>query len=140
MAKTYNPKNHAVTVMGYPMSGFGDTFISVAYNADAFTTVIGADGEVSRVQSSDMSGEITLTLKQTSASNDVLSDLAIADRLLGLTTGPVFIKDIGGTTVVMASEAWIKKMPDLELGKDGSEREWVLSCGNIQMFVGGNPL
>lgn len=138
MAKTYNPKLVSVSFAGFPLSGFGDTYISAERNTDAFTVVVGADGESSRVASADRSGKVTITLKQTSLSNDVLSALAVTDELSGLGTGALFIKDIGGTTLVEAQEAWIVKIPNVELGKDGAEREWVLECGQLNILVGGN--
>jgi len=138
MAKTFNPKLVSVSFAGYQLSGFGDTFISAERNTDAFTLVKGADGETSRVASADRSGKVTITLKQSSLSNDILSGLAALDELSGLGTGSLLIKDIAGTTLLEAQEAWISKLPSVTMGKEGSEREWVIECGELLMLVGGN--
>lgn len=136
--KTYNPKLVAVSFANIPLTGFGDTFISAERNSDAFSVVVGADGEVSRVQSADRSGKVTITLKQTSLSNDLLSAYALADELTGLSVGSLLVKDIAGTTLLSAQEAWISKMPAVEMGKDGAEREWVIECAHLIINVGGN--
>lgn len=138
MAKTYNPAKVAVSFAGFPLSGFGDTFISAERNEDAFAVVIGADGEASRVANANKSGRVTITLKQTSLSNDVLSNLAVADELGNLSTGALMVKDVSGTTVLLAQEAWIVKRPTVEFGKEGSDREWILETGNLEIFSGGN--
>ena len=51
-------------------------FISVERDTDAFTKVVGADGEGMRSKSNDKSATITITLMQSSSSNDALSAIA----------------------------------------------------------------
>jgi hypothetical protein len=48
------------------------------------------------------------------------------------------IKDAAGTTVVKSMNARIKKFPDSERGKDVSSVEWVVECGKLDIFIGGN--
>jgi len=141
VVKTYDPKKCLVIIGGVPMSGFGeDTFVAVARDEDAFTKVVGADGEVSRSKSANRAGSLTLTLMQTSLSNDVLSALAAADELDGRGVVPVLIKDLTGTTTLFAAHGWIRKVPDVELGKDIGTREWVIDTADMDVFVGGTLL
>mgnify|MGYP000032262258 CR=1 FL=1 len=135
--KTYDPKSVVVTVGGYPISGFADgTFITVERSSDAFTKVVGADGEVSRAKSADRSGSVTFTLMQTSNSNAVLSAFAIADENTGAGVVPILIKE--GNSIVFAAEGWVRKLPNAEWGKEVGNREWVFDCAVIQMEHGGN--
>jgi hypothetical protein len=50
----------------------------------------------------------------------------------------VFIQDLNGTTKVQGTEAWIKKVADVALGKDIAAREWTLRVAHMRMFTGGN--
>lgn len=137
--KTYSPKKVSVVIGGFIISGYAEgSFVKVEYEDDAFTKVTGADGETSRTHSANISGTITLTLLQTSESNDVLSGLHIADRLSLQGVVPVLIKDNNGTTFAGAPEAWIKKMPESEFAKEMGEREWVIDCGALLYTTGGN--
>jgi hypothetical protein len=136
--KSYDPKQVIVTVGGAPMSGFADgTFIAISRQNDAFTSVAGADGEVARAKSNDKRGEMTITLMQTSLSNDILSGIATLDEKSNLGVVPVIVKDLSGTTTFFSGTAWIRKIPDSEFGKEIANREWVLELADMDIFVGG---
>ena len=136
---TYASDEVRIIVGGIPISGLADgTFVSVARDEQAFTKVTGADGTTSRAKSANRSGSITLTLSQTSPSNDVLSALAVADEETGAGVVPVLIKDGSGRSVHATDAAWVQKMPDAEDGKEITDREWVLDCARITNFIGGN--
>lgn len=137
--KTYSPKKVVVIWGGQPLTGYVDgSFVKVAQAGDAFTKYVGADGEVSRVASADESGQISVTLKQTSGSNDYLSSEHRTDRRL-LTGGkPLIVEDTSGRTLHSCAEAWIVKMPDDEKGKEINGVEWVFDCEKLDSFIGGN--
>ena len=137
--ETYSPKKVYILVGPHIIQGYADgTFVKVARSTDNFTLSVGADGEPSRVHSPDKSGTITVTLQQTSDSNDVLSALSIADDLSLRGTVPVLVKDNNGRTLVESNTAWVKKLPDSEYSKEMSQREWVLECAELNILVGGN--
>ena len=136
---TYDPANVIVSIGGTPMSGFADgTFVMVSRDEDAFSKVSGADGEVSRAKSNNRSGSLTLTLMQTSMSNDILSAIALLDEVSNTGIVPVLVKEIGTDTILMSGEGWIKKIPDASYGKEVENREWVLDLATVNMFEGGN--
>ncbi len=136
---TYDPSQVLVTVGGAMISGFTDgSFVKVARDEDAYSKVVGADGQVSRAKNANTSGSVTITLKQTSASNDVLSALAAADEVGNAGLVPILIKDLLGATLASSPDAWIKKLPDMDLAKEVSDREWALDCGELWIIVGGN--
>lgn len=139
--RTYDPANVLVLIGGIPMSGFADgTFVMVTRDEDAFTKVSGADGETSRAKSNNRSGELTLTLMQTSMSNDILSGFALLDEVSNAGIVPILVKEIGTLTILMSGEGWIRKFPDASYSKDIENREWVFDLASLNMFEGGNPL
>ena len=137
--KTYDPGEVRVIVGGNIIGGFADgTMITIERSENAFSLVIGADGQGCRVRSRNKSGKITLTLMQSSLSNNVLSTIAQADELTGEGVVPLLIEDGNGTTIVAVENCWIEKMASAEFSKDLGNREWPLACEQIDMFVGGN--
>lgn len=141
MAGVYNYASDEVQIVvgGVTMTGLADgTFVSISRDEQAFTKVTGADGSTSRSKSANRAGTITITLKQTSPSNDVLTGFMLADEQNSDGIVPVMVKDTGGRTLSYASAAWVQQAPDQDFGKEINEREWVLDCARIDMFVGGN--
>lgn len=137
--QTYDAKKVIVTIGGNPITGFADgTFLSIVPNADDFTKVAGADGNVARSKSNDKSFRVTLTLMQTSPSNDVLSSLRRADSIANAGIVPIQVKDLGGTSIFSAPECWVARPPDGEFGKELSQRAWMIDTGPADYFVGGN--
>ena len=123
------------------MTGFPDgEFISVERSSDTFEKSSGADGFVSRVKLNDTTGTMTLTLAQTSPSNDVLTGFAVVDELTGAGVLPVSVTDLSGRSLIMSAFGWIRKMPKSSWDKSVGTREWVLDLANLVMFVGGNGL
>ena len=138
-AATYAPREISVTVAGTPITGFAeDTFVSVERNSDAFTLKAGADGGISRTHSADRSGMITLTLKQTSTSNEVLSALQLADELTLSAKFPIAVRDSNGTSLHFGADAWIQKVANAEYASDEGDREWVIGVADLSSFVGSN--
>ncbi len=140
--KTYDPKQFKIIFGGVAISGFADgPFISVAPAGDRFTKVSGADGEKARSKSNDYSHEVTLTLLQTSASNDYLSTIHNIDKLSNLGKLPLQIVDLNGTTILSWSQAWIRAVPTVENAKEIGERVWVFDTSDADIEnYGGNLL
>lgn len=136
--RTFDPKGVLASFANIPISGYADgTFIEVERAEDAYMLTIGAWGEGARARNYNRSGTITFTLLQTSPINDLLSAAALKDELTGAGIGALFIKDIGGATLVSADNAWIKKVPTVSVGKEVETREWVIECESMNIFVGG---
>lgn len=136
---TYAPEKLAIIVGGFIMQGYADgTFVNVERNTETFQTVVGADGEGTRVKSADKSGKITITLKQSSDSNDVLSGLEIADEATLQGYVPVLVKDANGRSLYAAETAWVEKPANAEFSKELSNREWVIATDKLIPFTGGN--
>lgn len=137
--RTYDPTQLVVTFGGIPISGFADgTYISVERDEETFTKVTGADGTTARSKTANRSGAVTLTLLQTSLSNDYLSGVALLDELSNSGVLPLIVKDLSGTTIIFAKEAWVQKPAAFEGAKEVTEREWILDTGDMDVFIGGN--
>lgn len=136
---TFDPASVVITVGGIPMSGYADgTFALLSRSVDAWSMVTGADGLTTRVKSNDRSGTLTLTLAQTSPSNDALSAFAIDDELNNSGVVPILIKDLSGSTILFSATGWVQKFPDVEYSNILTDREWILGLADIDIFVGGN--
>lgn len=136
---TYDPKLVTLMFGGQAIVGYSDgTFISTARTEDAFSMRTGSDGHVVRSRNRNRTGSVTITLLPSSPSNDVLSAIALADEQGGAGVFPLFIKDLSGTTLATAPNAWVRKMAELVYGKEaGDDREWVLDCDELVLHVGG---
>jgi len=135
--KTYDSKQISLIVGTKPLTGLADgSFVTVRRNSDAFTTQVGADGEPVRSKTNDRSGEYEFVLMQGSDENDFMSELALADELSNGGVIPVLVKDNLGNSLYVSESAWIKKVPDSEFAKENGQRTWIMSSGNVNIFVG----
>ena len=128
---TYDPKKVIVNFGGNIMGGYADgTFVEIAPNdGDGFKKQVGADGEVGRAQSADNTHQITLTLMQTSLSNQVLSTIRNTDKLTAKAILPLVITDLNGATLGSWPQAWIRGDPTWGYGKELTERQWTIDTG-----------
>lgn len=108
------------------------TFLEATRNTDDVSMSVGSGGEVTFVESLDKTGTVTVTLMQGSAANDMFS----AKAALG-SKGPLLIKDLGGTTLVHAQNARVRKPADVAFGNEDGTRKWEILCADLEMVVGG---
>ena len=136
---TYDPKQVIVTIGGVPMSGFSDgTFLEIDRNEPTWNVVVGADGLVTRGKTNNFTGTVTLTLKQSSPSNDVLSGLMAIDEATNRGVFPILVKDLSGNSIYFGGRCWVTQYANSTFGKDISDRQWVLMMDEADMFVGSN--
>jgi hypothetical protein len=138
--KTYDSSQVIITFGPHIITGYAeDTFISVEEMGDGISSVVGANGEKARSMSQNRSLQITLTLLQTSKSNDVLSAAAEFDRAShGQGALPMAITDLTGRTLIADPSSWVVKKPNSEFGATVGTREWTLETSNDAIYhVGG---
>lgn len=136
---TYDAKRLLVNIGGVPISGFADgAFVEITANGQQFSQVVGADGITTRVKSNDYGAVMTLTLSQTSPSNDVLSGFLLADRTANLGVFPVLIKDLEGNTLIFSATAWIQQFPDITYSNEISNRAWSIAMADVDLFIAGS--
>lgn len=138
MFRNYDPAKHTLSFKGIIILGFDEgTFIKAERSQQAFMKKVGATGDVTRARNRDRTGMLTFTLMKGSPANDLLSAVQIADELTGLGYGPLLMKDLSGTSVVQADNAWIQKMPDFEAAVEPGGVQWILDMEVMNLFVGG---
>lgn len=139
VALTYDPKLIDIQwIDGVPFTGYADgTFIKISGGGDAYETVKGADGSVDRINKNQRVYTLTITLKQTSITNDYLSYIHEQDVKYNQGTHGFSLTDGNGTTKI-EGVMWIKKSPDDEFSGDMSTREWTFECVINKKFTGGS--
>lgn len=136
--KNYDPSLITVSFAGINITGFMEgTFVAASRNSNSFETTIGAQGDTTRVRTRDKSGEVVLTLQAASPSNDLLSAQLLEDEFDGVSFGPLLIKNLNGTAIIQAANAWIQKPADVEFSSDASPREWTIACADMVIIPGG---
>jgi len=112
------------------MTGFaeGDS-VEISEENDAFSSIGGADGHVDRVKNNSNFLTVVLRLRQTSATNQVLSGIHNADRVASAPL-PLLIKDRSGNSLVTSNYAWIVKNPTISYGNEAKQREWTIRTGS----------
>ena len=116
--KTYDPKKVMVQFGNRQITGFSqDDIITIQPNGEGVQRYVGADGEVQRAVDPDMTYNVTLTLANTSKSNDYLS----------------------GSLLFFAQEAWVQNMPESGRGRQIDSQEWSIHTGAVEgPIFGGN--
>lgn len=137
--RTYDPKQVIVTFGPVIVTGYAEgTFVQITRSGDLFEKVRGADGGIDRVNKNANDYAVALTIKQTSPTNAELSAIGAADQISNAGVFPLTIKDLNGTTLFFAPQAWIAKDPDDEFSDSLSSREWRLDTGIGAKLTGGN--
>lgn len=137
--RTYDPKKIIMTFGTIIITGYAEgTFVTIAGNGDKFEKSRGADGTVDRINKNNKDYAVTITIKQTSLTNDLLSAVLVADQELNTGVLPITVKDLNGTTLFLATQAWIAKDPDDEYSDSLGNREWRIDTGIATKFTGGN--
>lgn len=132
----YDPNQVAVTCGGKIISGWGDgTYIEAERDEDSYMKKIGVDGEVTRAKNNNLGGKVTLTLMQSSSSNDVLSAFQQADQLSGTGVFTFILNDGNGKTTVRSVDAWIKKPAKLVYAKEVQAWQWIIEIGTFEVLI-----
>lgn len=136
---TFDFKDVSVVIGGSPIHGFAEgEAIQIELTEDSYTMVSGADGIVTRVKSNNRTGALTLTLTQSSLSNDVLTGYYLQDLQSNSGVVSVEVRDNNGTSEIFSATGWIRKPASMSFGKDATDREWILDLADVNYFVGGN--
>lgn len=137
--KTYDPKKIIIIFGVRRLTGMSeDSIVSIKPNGEGLQTYVGADGDVARSLDPDATYEVTVSLNTTSNSNDYLSNMYNYDRETGNGIAPLLIKDLAGTTLFSAPEAWVSNMPEESRGLTVDTQEWVFHTGQVEdAIIGG---
>ncbi len=137
---SYDPSQVICIVGGLILSGFSGGDMVIARRAeDMYFTKVGADGGVARARNANKMGEFEFKLLQTSQVNDLLSTLLATDDLTndGSVVIPIAVTDGSGRSLAVATQCWIKSIPEATFSKEVSDRVWVFSAADLKIFHGG---
>ena len=127
--KSYNIGRVQCIIGGFRMQGLGDDGgFSFEPSEDQIIGSVGADGEATISRSNNKSGTLTVTLKETSDSNQILEDFLNAQDVgTGLAYNvPVQLYDPSTGEGVTSRESAIMGYPTRSKNKEASEREWTI--------------
>lgn len=137
---TYNPKKNIIIYGAKQLTGFAeDDMITIKPLGDGMQIFSGADGEVGRSIDPNSTYEVTVSLATSSKSNDYLSNCFNKDRKTGNNMLPLIIKDLSGSTLFFAKQAWIKNFTESKRGRKISNQDWTFNTGQVDdPIIGGN--
>ena len=130
----YSPNDVTAVAAGTPLDGFTQgTFITAEVQQDAATAKMGADGYTAfSVIRADRLIQVTITLMQTSLSNNYLTGLLASQRAGGPPFPLAILNSTGGEAVTI-SAAVIAKEPAASFDVEAGGREWTfIGPGSIQ--------
>jgi len=138
---TYDFDRVTAVVGPIMVDGFMEgTSISIEHEEDTFSHVVGDEGHVCRSKTLNRVAKVTLTLMQSSATNDKLAALHALDRDSPNGAGiiPLTIIDRSGRTTVTGAQCWISRGPDINFDRVCVARVWILTVASLEFFAGGN--
>lgn len=137
---TYNPKMLVIVYGSREVDGFAeDDMVTIKPLGEGTQIYSGADGSVGRSMDPNQTYEVTIALATTSKTNDYFSNVYNLDRSTGRGILPLTIKDLSGTTVFQANQAWITNFPEHTRGRKIEAQEWVFHTGQVaNPMIGGN--
>lgn len=142
---TFSPNEVTVVItqqstgLSHIVGGFAeDSIVSIDRNADTFALYTGADDTNTRIYNANTSGTMTISLQQTSASNDILTAIYENDR--GSRNGlfSIVVKDNSGRSNYFSEEAYIGVVPSAAIANSMQTRDWVIHAPRMTSVIGGN--
>lgn len=139
----YSPKDVVVTLGTIPISqGIASgTFITARRTKPTWRIIDGCDEEDVRVRTNTFSGTVSLTVRQGSPINDILTSLLVADEASGVLAAPMVIDHVHGRSLYAGSFVSIEGPPDAVFSDTEQNVPWNFICSKWRPFTGGfNPL
>ena len=138
--KTYDPKKVIIVFGSRQLTGMSeDDMVTITPNGEGMQVYSGADGDVARSIDPNATFEVTVSLSTASNSNVYLSNCFNHDRATGNGIAPLLIKDLSGSTLFVAPEAWVANLPEASRGRTIDTQEWTFNTGAVlEPIIGGN--
>jgi hypothetical protein len=132
--KKYSLLDHAIVVAGALMSGFaeGDDVVRGDRRNDAFSDIVGADGQMLVTQNADRSGTLILKFLYGSASNSILSGLFENQERGVFVSIPVSVIDTKSGTSMGGTRGYITKPAAMSKGAKAQSLEWTIVLENYE--------
>lgn len=146
---TFAPNDVTVVItqrssgIAHIVSGYSeDSIVNIERTAETFTMYTGADNTSTRIYNANKSATVTLSLQQTSSSNDILSLLYANDSNSRNSSGlfSLQISDSSGRSRYFSDDAYVGVVPNSQFGNSMQVRDWVLHAHNLDTYIGGNAI
>ena len=144
---TFSPNQVAVIItqdstgISHRLTGFSeDSIVSIDRDMETFSMYVGADDTSTRIANVNTSAAMTVSLAQTSASNDILSQLYDNDRRTLDSSGlfNITVTDLSGRSVYFSNQAFVASPPSSGFANSMQTREWMIHMPNSTIYIGGN--
>lgn len=116
-----------------------DEGITVQFNSEVDTMLIGADGEGQHSLSADRSGKITVRMLKTSPVNALLQAMLEFQRASASLHGQntIVISDTNRGDIITARQVAFSKSPDISYAKEAGMMEWEFNAIKINPVLAG---
>lgn len=136
--------NHPATNTTHVLGGYSqDSVVSIEFPDETWTETESTDGVTTRTHRKTTTYRATISLDQTSRSNDVLSAIARYDEQDLTGTQGIFtctITDKSGRSYIYSSQSFVKRPQTQEFGSSTSTREWMIVLASSDAWIGGSGL
>lgn len=129
------------TGIAHQIGGYSeDSIVNIEWTTPRYSLYTGADNTGTRVFNASNSATLTVSLQQTSASNDVLSQLFNNDGRNSDGLFSVQVKDTSGRSIYFSDSAYIGVRPNAGYSNSMMTRDWVIQAFNLEGYAGGNSI
>lgn len=145
---TFAPNDVTVVItqpdgVSFIVGGFAeDSIVGIERNSETFMLYTGADDTNTRIYQANTASRITLSLQQSSSSNDILTTLYQQDAASRGSAGlfSISVVDNSGRSNYFAEEAYIAVVPNSQFANSMQLREWVIEAPRLETYIGGNSI
>ena len=136
---TYSADNAFLILNGFPINGFQEgSEILITMDEEVVSKQVDIDGKnVTFNKLNNNTATIAFTLNDGVDANALLSAQyqALKNNLAGGVL-PIFFKDGDTGTTFISDACTIKTLPSIVKGRESKGREWVLTTGQADAFIG----
>ena len=136
--RKYSFLDQVAIVSGVPLTGFaeGDDVVQGARRVEAFTDVVGADGNMLVTQTADRSGTFIFRLQRGSVSNAYLNTLFDQQERGEFEAVSVQVTNVKSGTTQNGTKGYLQKPADISMGNGAQALEWTIVVENYDAIFG----
>ena len=133
---TYSPDEVKLQVEKYLCAGWER--ITIKRSSPMYKHIKGIRNKHTRVRDPDTSATITITVIQTSQTNEVFSEILRQDYFEQTGRFNLLLKDLSGNSLFSSSEAYLTGFPSITYEDDITFNEWEIFCQTTNNYDIGN--
>lgn len=136
---TYAPNDVKLLIEGYTLPGI--VSLQLAWRMPPFKIVDGIRGKTSRVRNKNASAVLSIEVLQTSAANDLLSQIVNLDAFTNRGRITVTLVDLSGSLVLQSEECFVLTRADIGFSSSFDNRTWQIAMLDVyHVDVHGNSV